>query len=86
MNAAKKVRKLIAGGENPDQVAVLKDLLISLQADAPFQMARLYQIDMRYFDIAIALISEWRLDHHIATRGKLMEQFTAEMMRAGVSA
>lgn len=34
---------------------------------------------MRYFDVAIDLLKDWRFDHHIASRSKLLEQLLTEI-------
>lgn len=78
MNAAKKIRRLIESGESPEQVQVLKTLALALQLRRPFDLSTLYDIDLRYFDIAIDLLKAWRLDHHIAPRSKLIEQLMVE--------
>jgi hypothetical protein len=74
MNASKKIRQLIDKKESPDQVQVLKDLAVALQLRHSFDVGRLYQIDIRFFDIAMDLLKEWRFDHYIASRSKLIEQ------------
>jgi hypothetical protein len=79
MNAAKKIRKLIQEGENPEQLQVLKDLAAALELNRAFDLASLYEIDQRYFDLAIDLLQDWRLDHHIASRSKLLEQLLIEI-------
>jgi ATP-dependent protease HslVU (ClpYQ) peptidase subunit len=78
MNASKKIRKLIEEGAAPSQVAILKDLAMSLQNKTPFNIATLYEVDGHYFDIAMELLKEWRFDHYITSRSKLMEQILAE--------
>lgn len=80
MNAAKKIRQMMEANESPDQVQVLKDLVIALQLQSYFDVQQLYAIDIRYFDLAIDLLKEWRFDHYIAARGKLIEQLFAEAM------
>ena len=86
MNAAKKIRQLIDAGESPEQVQVLKELAIALQMKESFNIARLYQIDQRFFDVAMDLFKEWRFDHHIASRSKLIDLLICEVMPAVVTA
>ncbi|RQO65754.1 hypothetical protein DBR44_18810 [Aquitalea sp. FJL05] len=82
MNAAKKIRLLIDSGESPEQVQVLKEMAIALQMKDDFSIDRLYQIDQRYFDVAMDLLKEWRFDHHIASRSKLIDMLLPEVMPA----
>jgi hypothetical protein len=65
-------------GESPEQVQVLKELAVALQMKESFNIDRLYQIDQRYFDIAMDLLKEWRFDHHIASRSKLIDMLIFE--------
>ena len=74
MNAAKQICRMMASGENPYQVQVLKELALALYLKQPFDIDSLYQIDSVYFDVAVALIAEWRFDHYIATRSQLLGQ------------
>jgi len=79
MNAAKKIRRFIEEGHDPEQVQVLKDLAAALEMGRAFDLGSLYQIDMRYFDVALDLLKDWRFDHHIAARSKLLEQLLTEI-------
>lgn len=78
MNAAKKIRAFIAQNTDTDQVQVLKNLVAALELGTPFDLRSLYEIDMRYFETAIELLSDWRFDHHIASRSKLVERLMPE--------
>ena len=80
MNAAKKIRLFIESQENPEQVQVLKDLAAALELGKPFDLRALYEVDMRYFDVAIQLLQDWRFDHHIASRSKLVERLFIQIM------
>jgi hypothetical protein len=79
MNAAKKIRRFIEENHDPEQVRVLKDLAAALEMGRPFDLGSLYQIDMRYFEVALDLLKDWRFDHHIAARSKLLEQLLTEI-------
>ena len=79
MNAAKKIRRFIEENQDPEQVQVLKDLAAALEMGRAFELGTLYQIDMRYFEVALDLLKDWRFDHHIAARSKLLEQLLTEI-------
>lgn len=79
MNAAKKIRRFIEENQDPEQVQVLKDLAAALEMGRAFDLGSLYQIDMRYFEVALDLLKDWRFDHHIAARSKLLEQLLTEI-------
>ncbi|OQS42905.1 hypothetical protein [Chromobacterium haemolyticum] len=74
MNAAKQIGRMMVSGENPYQAQVLKELALALYLKQPFDIDSLYQIDSTYFDVAVALINEWRFDHYIAARSELLGQ------------
>lgn len=78
MNAAKKIRAFIEQQNDSDQVQVLKNLVVALERDTPFDLSSLYEIDMRYFETALELLGDWRFDHHIASRSKLVEHLLPE--------
>ncbi|WP_028536895.1 hypothetical protein [Paludibacterium yongneupense] len=80
MNAAKKIRLLIERGEDGEQVQVLRDLVSSLELGKSFNLKDLYDIDMRYFDVAMELLKDWRFDQHIASRSKLLERLLSDTM------
>ncbi|WP_225547372.1 hypothetical protein [Chromobacterium violaceum] len=89
MNAAKKIRRFIEEGHDPQQMQVLKELAAALEMGRSFDLSLLYDIDMRYFDVAIDLLKDWRFDHHISSRSKLLEQLLTEIapdQKAAVSA
>ena len=56
MNAAKKIRRFIEEGHDPQQMQVLKELATALEMGRSFDLSLLYDIDMRYFDVAIDLL------------------------------
>jgi hypothetical protein len=78
MNAAKKIRTFIEQGNDLEQVQVLKNLAAALELDKSFDLKSPYEIDMRYFDVALELLRDWRFDHHIASRSKLVERLLPE--------
>lgn len=79
MNAAKKIRQFSETEENLEPVQVLKDLAAALELGKPFDLQALYEVDMRYFDVAIQLLKDWRFDRHIASRSKLVQRLFVQM-------
>lgn len=82
MNAAKKIRHYLQSGQDAAQVEILLQLAYSLQTGKPFQLQPLHDLGEPYFDTALQLIREWHLDHHIASRSKLLEMIYARGQRA----
>ncbi len=86
MNAAKKIRKLIESGRDPQQMEVLKQLAVALEMKKLFDISQLYEIDMRYFELGLELMNDWRLDQHLNARNRLTEQIlglTADVQTDG---
>lgn len=73
MNAFKEVRKLIEANPLTDTAQTLSDLVIALESQQAYRLERLYALEFRHFELAIALISEWRLDRYYAKKGKLLD-------------
>ncbi len=78
MNAAKRIRHFIESGEDAEQVEVLKALARALEYGDAFDVRTLYEIDMRYFEAALELMRDWRFDHHIQSRSRLIETLQGE--------
>ncbi|WP_052878083.1 hypothetical protein [Chromobacterium subtsugae] len=81
MNAAKKIRLLLAQRVDQEQTEVLLQLAVDLQLGAPFDLRRLCQIDPQYFELGLALLKDWRAGHHIAARSRLFEDILARDAR-----
>lgn len=77
-NAAKRIRKLMDDNPACRQLDILKQLALALQLKHDFNVHLLYEIDYSYFNIAMQLLEDWRLGHHIETRSKLMEKLFCE--------
>lgn len=78
MNAAKRIKKLMDAGADPQQLETLKQLVLALQLKQPYELHRLYDIDYPFFQIAMQLLEDWRLGHHIDARSKLVERLFGE--------
>ena len=67
-NAVKNIAKFIR--KNPDDTATttLRDLCLALEQSANFDLGCLYDLDKKSFELAIALLEEWRFDRHVFER------------------
>lgn len=77
-NAAKRIKKLMDDNPTCRQLDILKQLALALQLKHDFNVHLLYEIDYSYFKIAMQLLEDWRLGHHIETRSRLMERLFCE--------
>lgn len=73
MNAIKEAKKLIAKDPFDAAAKTLADLVLSLESREPFQLERLYALDLARFDLAVQIVKEWRLDRYYAGKAKLYD-------------
>ncbi|HVR52101.1 MAG TPA: hypothetical protein VMS38_20370 [Pseudorhodoferax sp.] len=73
MNAIKEAKKLIAKDPFKPSAKALADLVLSLESREPFQLERLYALDLSDFELAVQIIKEWRLDRYYAGKAKLYD-------------
>lgn len=67
-NAVKNIAKFIR--KNPDDTAssTLRDLCMALESQGSFDLHCLYDMEKKSFDLALALLDEWRFDRHVFER------------------
>lgn len=73
LNAIKEAKKLIAKDPFQPSAKTLADLVLSLESREPFQLERLYELDLDQFDLAVQIVKEWRLDRYYAGKAKLYD-------------
>ena len=73
MNAIKKARKLISDDPASDVSRTLARLVLSLETDDAFPLGSLYELDLKAFDLALEILSEWRIDRYYAGKVKLFD-------------
>jgi 2-methylcitrate dehydratase PrpD len=73
MIAIKEARHLIAFNPYTEWSKTLADLVVALERDKPFELDRLYAMDLETFELATRIIEEWRLDRYYANKSKLVD-------------
>ena len=73
MYAIKQVRKRIERDPKDPQSLILKQLILSVQNNEPFELGLLYELEPELFDYAFQIMKEWRLDRHYAKKQKLLD-------------
>jgi len=73
MLAIKKARKLIEANHTDAASMTLASLVLALESDAPFTLAEMYELDHQHFEIALEILSEWRMDRHYAKKFRLLD-------------
>lgn len=74
MNAIKEARRYIERRPPDDPAArTLAALVLALETDRGFDLASLYSLDYKSFDLAIEVLRDWRLDRYYAGKAKLFD-------------
>ena len=73
MRAFKKIRRLIETDPLSDEARVLAALVTALEGDTAFSVKDLYTLDEKHFDMAIELLSDWRLDRYYLGKAKVFD-------------
>jgi len=73
MRAVKKARKFIESHPAHDTSEVLSRLVLSLESESPFQLSDLYKLGYEDFELAMAVIAEWRLDRYYTSKALLLD-------------
>lgn len=72
MLALKKARKLIEANPTSPASKTLINLVQSLDESSEFVLAQIYELDHKHFEVALEILTEWRLDRHYAKRLRLV--------------
>ncbi|PZO15098.1 MAG: hypothetical protein DCF26_14035 [Burkholderiales bacterium] len=73
MLAVKKARKLIQTDPESPAAKVLSALVIALESDQAFPLGQLYTLNFSQFELALEILSEWRLDRYYSSKGRLLD-------------
>ena len=79
-NAFKSIAKYIRRNEGSDEAVILRDLCKALESNSSFELWRLFDMRGKAFELALAIIEEWRFDRHVAERRlqKYLDQVDSE--------
>ena len=70
MRAIKKARKIIEADPNSDVAKLLTSLILALETDTSFNFTKLYELQMKDFDLMIEVMNDWRLDRYYEGKAK----------------
>ncbi|HEY2256106.1 MAG TPA: hypothetical protein VGI11_10750 [Variovorax sp.] len=83
MNAIKSARKTIMADPSSPAARTLAQLVLALESETDFPLPALYALDLRTFEMAMAMLREWRLDRYYARKGRLLDvSYQANAMSA----
>ena len=73
MRAIKAARKFIEANPADPDAKVLARLVLALANDESFPLADLYTLEPGNFELAIDILSDWRLDRYYLGKAKLFD-------------
>lgn len=73
MLAIKKARKIILANPANAGAKTLAALVIALETDQAFPLGQLYTLDFDHFELALEVLTEWRLDRYYSSKGRLLD-------------
>ena len=47
--------------------------MLALESEVEFDLASLYELDIKDFDVAMKILGEWRIDRYYAGKAKLFD-------------
>lgn len=84
MLAIKKARKLIQSNPSDSESQFISSLVLALESEGEISVAQLYKLDYQNFQLALEILSEWRLDRYYASKLRLLDASTqANALNAG---
>lgn len=73
MHAIKSARRLITQDPSTLTAKTLAQLVLALESESNFDISSLYALDIDSFQLAIAILKEWRLERYYAGKAKLFD-------------
>jgi len=74
MNAIRTARRQLKADPTSSTSRILSSLVLALESDADsrFDLASLYELDLKSFELALAVLHDWRLDRYAEKKTKLL--------------
>jgi len=73
VNTLKKLEKRLISHPDAPENAVFRNLAEALFLKEPLDMTALYQLPLEDFELAMAIMKDWRLDRYTKTKVRLRE-------------
>jgi hypothetical protein len=73
MLAIKKARKFIQSNPSDQATHIIASLVLALESEGDISVAQLYKLDYQNFQLALEILSEWRLDRYYASKLRLLD-------------
>ena len=82
MKAIDSAQRIIRSAPGTPAARTLAQLLERLTSESEFDLGSLYALDMASFQLAMAILEEWRIDRYYAGKAKLFEASPPELQAA----
>lgn len=79
MNTLKKIEKRLLKAQDEPASLVFRDLIRALHQKENFNLAAIYDLDYDDFELALAVLKDWRLDRFTKTKERLKEHLDTGM-------
>jgi hypothetical protein len=72
MHAIHQAKKIIESDPLSDEARVLRELVLALESGEAFVLGKLYDLNYKTFELSLAVLADWRLDRHYASKFRLI--------------
>ena len=79
MHAVNLIEGYLSRFPNAASARSLAELTVALERDEMFSLERLFEMDYEAFELALGLLSEWRIDRFFADRIGLLDKVKATL-------
>lgn len=73
MRTIKKIRRLIEQEPLSAEARVLVALVTALESESSFSIKDLYTLNEEHFEMALQMLSEWRLDQYYFGKARIFD-------------
>jgi len=73
MEAIHTAQRMIQSAPGTPVARTLATLIAAMESEGQFELASLYDLDIETFDLALAILEDWRIDRYYAGQAKLFE-------------
>lgn len=73
MRTIKKIRRLIEQAPLSAEAKILAGLVTALESESPFSVKDLYTLNEAHFEMALQMLSEWRLDQYYFGKARIFD-------------
>jgi hypothetical protein len=73
MEAIHTAQRMIRSAPGTPEARTLATLIAALESEGQIELAGLYDLDIEAFDLALAILEDWRIDRYYAGKARPFE-------------